>query len=93
MEARSCIQSIILSSVLGGKCIILFVGSQCIMTYLSYLIQYCHIPAVPTEDPGEYPAAADVRAGAGDLGSGPGDSQRGQAAAGPGRARVLVILI
>ena len=91
MEARSCIQSIILSSFLGGKCIILFVGSQCIMTYLSYLIQYCHIPAVPTEDPGEYPAAADVRAGAGDLGSGPGD-QRGPAAAGPGRARVLVIL-
>ena len=44
------------------------------MTYLSYLIQYCHIPAVPTEDPGEYPAAADIRVEAGD--------QRGQAAAG-----------
>ena len=81
MEARSCIQSIILSSFLGGKCIILFVGSQCIMTYLSYLIQYCHIPAVPTEDPGEYPAAADIRVEAGDIGPGPGD-QRGQAAAG-----------
>ena len=45
-----------------------------------------------TEDLGEYPAAADVRAGAGVLGPGPGDHQPGQAAAGPGRARVLVIL-
>ena len=46
------------------------------------------------KNPGEYPdpAAADIRVEAGDLGSGPGD-QRGQAAAMPGRGRVLVILI
>ena len=34
------------------------------------------------EDPGVYPAAADVQAGAGVLGPGPGDHQHSQASAG-----------